>query len=139
MRKWVLLMVCTAVVAGLSGCVTCPRGGSGGLYPIIEAQKYGFVDASGEVVVKPEFDKAWPFTEGVAVVQVGDKFGFIDAAGDYVIEPRYEWAWSFSEGLACVKIEDDCGYVDRSGKLVIPANFHWGWSFAEGLACVVNG
>ena len=33
------------------------------------ASKYGFIDKSGKVVIEPQFDEAYPFSEGLAWVQ----------------------------------------------------------------------
>ncbi len=30
-----------------------------------------------EYVIKPQFDGAWPFSEGLAAVKIGDKYGYI--------------------------------------------------------------
>ncbi len=45
-----------------------------GLFRIMENNKIGFADAAtGKTVVKPQFDCAWPFENGVAKVSIDCK------------------------------------------------------------------
>ena len=48
---------------------------------------------TGEIVINPQFDYAGCFSEGLAVIRVGDqntgKFGFIDKTGQMVIKPQF--------------------------------------------------
>jgi hypothetical protein len=39
--------------------------------------KYGYINNTGEIVIKPQFDLAYAFSEGLAVVEVNGKEGFI--------------------------------------------------------------
>lgn len=96
--------------------------------------KYGFKDSAGKVVIKPQFDKADSFIDGVAKVKHKDKYGYIDKTGNFIIQPQYEDALSFSEGLARIKQYDKYGYIDKSGNFVIQPQFDDAWSFSEGLA-----
>ncbi|EAH9640326.1 WG repeat-containing protein, partial [Campylobacter coli] len=52
--------------------------------------KYGFIDKNGEFVIKPNFDDAWYFREGLAKVGLNGKYGFIDKSGKIVIEPIFD-------------------------------------------------
>lgn len=54
------------------------------------------------MVVKPEYDKAQPFSGGLAAVAVNGKWGYIDQSGTFVIEPRFNDAEAFTEGN-CVR------------------------------------
>jgi hypothetical protein len=108
-----------------------------------EQRKWGFIDANGQVVIKPTFDrvkgigvpsKLGPivccivnphksFNEGLAAVCVGEQWGFIDKTGKIIVEPQYDDVGDFSEGLACVIKNDKLGFIDRTGKVVIPLQF----------------
>jgi hypothetical protein len=90
----------------------------GRLEPFRRDTKFGFVDASGEFKIAPVFEKALPFSEGLAAVQKGAKWGFVDQAGKIVIQPQFEAAFYFFDGVA--QIEDQSGFVliDRSGRVV---------------------
>jgi len=98
------------------------------------SKKWGFIDKNGSMVIKPEFDKAESFSEGLAAVAVNGKWGYIDKAGKFAIEPRFNEAEAFTEGLAFVKVGGDdanairdvsgfdaegrWGYIDISGKYI---------------------
>ena len=118
-----------------------------------ENGKYGYVDTrTGEIVVKPEYGWARPFSEGLArVVKPGtsSRAGyFIDRTGKMVIAPNGHLANDFHEGLAAAagkvttsgsdagKVQ--WGFIDRTGKFVIPPQFDETYDFSEGLAVVSN-
>jgi WG containing repeat len=65
------------------------------------------------LVIKPQFDDAGEFSQGLAVITIGGKKGFINKQGTVVIQPQFDYAYSFSEGLAPVKIGDKYGYIRR--------------------------
>lgn len=106
-----------------------------------ERGKYGFIDAAGRVVIKPQFDGALPFTEGLAAVSLGKRWGFIDSSGRVIVPLRYYAVAPFSDGLAAVTLADgasrQCGYIDRTGQFVIkPQNKFVCRPFKEGFALV---
>ena len=79
---------------------------------------WGYVDKDGIMAVKPQFDYAWPFSEGFGRVLVGGKFGYVDKNGKFAVEPKYDTAWEFSKGLARVGMGDKEGYINHDGKYV---------------------
>lgn len=88
------------------------------------------MDGSGNVVVKPKYDLAWEFREGMSPVRLDSLYGYVNEQGVEVISPRFRHAWMFSDGLSVVKTGEKFGYIDKSGELVVPAiydradNFH---------------
>ncbi len=44
-------------------------------------------DKKGKVIINPQFDFAWNFSEGLAYVGTGGKYGYIDNTGKYVWNP----------------------------------------------------
>jgi len=80
---------------------------------------YGYIDATGRMVINPQFGWALEFTpEQLAAVSVGDRWGYIDKTGKLIINPQFNLALSFSEGLALVVTEEQYGYIDKTGKYV---------------------
>ncbi|MBN1122072.1 MAG: WG repeat-containing protein [Anaerolineae bacterium] len=95
-----------------------------------------FIDHTGKIVIEPQVDDVYPFSEGLAVVEVDGKSGYIDKTGEMVIEPQFDFAYSFADGLAAVQIDGLLGYIDKTGEWVVEAQYEDTWSFTEGLAPV---
>lgn len=93
------------------------------LFPITQDGKWGYIDVSGAVVIAPQYDLAWDFSEGLALARQGSQYGYIDKTGAWVIAPQYTDAWYFSEGLAPVETSDGWVYIDRSGTVVVEPDF----------------
>jgi hypothetical protein len=127
---------------------------SGGRALVVKGAYYtGFIDIRGKEAVKPAYDDANNFSEGLAAVLVDDKIGFIDLNGKIVIQPSFssmvpgmpgfEGApdisrYVFSEGL-CPFMDQDSGkwgFIDTTGKVIIPATYYGVQGFSDGLAYV---
>jgi len=100
-----------------------------GLFPIREKGKTGYIDNTGKVVIKPQFDYGWEFSEGLAPVQTGEDWGYIDENGKIIIKPRFFEAGLFKKGFAKVgiyfenrKVVDNMvgyyGYINKKGIIV---------------------
>ena len=63
---------------------------SGDLISVKIDGQWSFLDKNGEIIAKPEFDKAGNFSEGLARVALNGKWGFIDKSGKIVIEPIFD-------------------------------------------------
>ena len=111
-----------------------------GLYRIRENGKSGYMDRSGRTVIRPQFDDALNFSEGLAWVRVGKKVGFIDTTGKIVVTPQFDEAQSFVYGRAGVKLccggwgeqhfGDKYGYIDTDGKYISSPDFLWVGQFS---------
>ena len=64
---------------------------SDGLMPLISAENnlYGYVDASGQWAIRPQFAYAGPFIEGRALASLTTGYGLIDDTGNWVLTPKY--------------------------------------------------
>jgi hypothetical protein len=121
-----------------------------GLAAVVEDDQMGLIDASGQVVVEPQYDAIGPFDEddNLALVAVMDDegnslYGFINRSGQVVIEPQFALASDFSEGLAAVAMAGSdpfkFGYIDQSGQFVIEPEYDSADAFSEGLAAISVG
>ncbi len=119
------------------------------VYYNAELGKYGYADANGAIVIKPQFDKALNFSEGLAAVMTKENYqerwGFIDLSGKMVIPATFKLRpGRFSEGLAPVRIGDsessyEMTYIDKTGKRMMetkPWNLN---EFHNGYALVGTG
>src|SRR3954467_13641206 len=79
------------------------------LFPVVEGDRWGYVDKAGTRVINPQFERAEPFTFGLAAVRLG-KWGYFDASGKIAINPQFDHAAPFSEGLAAVELAGRWGY-----------------------------
>jgi len=115
---------------------------SEGLAAVSLKDKFGYIDADGNMIIKIEFDDAKSFNCGRAFV--GDLFprkfetrwGIIDTSGFFVAHYKFLRVHNYSEGLASVKEDDKWGFVDRKGEYAIEPKFSYAGSFSDGLAYV---
>ena len=127
-----------------------------GVYsPSLEA--WGYINKDFELVIKPKFRAAAPFSEGLAKVAVlennEEKVAFIDHSGSFTLPPSFNTdfnfrrnASDFSEGLAALteglRPSRTSGetfiYIDKTGKVVLETQFFYASAFHEGLASVYD-
>lgn len=140
MKKTVPVLICftlTALLVNAQERVSKPDR----LFRIVENGLFGYIDKTGRVVVKPQYENARSeFSEGLVAVEVNKKWGYINTMGKMIIQPQFNIAYEFVEGLAQVKIGTGCelcgkwGFIDTTGKVVIAPQFEDVEEFSEGLA-----
>ena len=73
---------------------------------------WGFVDTTGNMVIKPEFEAARSFSLNLAGVCKEGKWGFIGTSGELRIDYEYDDCKYFtSAGIAAVKVNDNWRYI----------------------------
>ena len=85
---------------------------------------YGFVDREGNWSIPPNYEDAYPFSEGMAAVCRDGKWGFIDAEGTVRIPFEYEDARPFSEGIAAVQADGLWGFINAERQWAIQPTFN---------------
>ena len=109
------------------------------LFVVTVNGKDGFIDRDGKIVIEPAFEKAYPFSDGLAAVRKRGAWGFIDTQGRVVIEPQFVSVGPFSDGLAIFEDKrraNKKGYIDKFGKVVIEPRFDAAADFRNGVAKV---
>lgn len=96
---------------------------------------WGYIDKRNNLVVDCIYEKARPFSEGMAAVYQNFYWRFINLDGEFV-GGKYLEVLDFKEGMAGVKEFDKWGYINKYGILVIPFRFSEARSFTKGLAPV---
>lgn len=140
LRKLLLLVLAINTICGAAAYAqsTEPL-----LTPFASGGAWGYVDATGKVVIAPRFHEATPFSEGVAAVSVCSKdglpypltrsvvlclWGYIDKSGAYTITPRYIAAFPFVNGVArywtgAWTSINKYGIIDKTGREILPPQF----------------
>ncbi|KDR96406.1 WG containing repeat-containing protein [Peptoclostridium litorale DSM 5388] len=115
------------------------------LYLIKRAVKCGYINNKGEIVIQPQFEEAYDFSEGSAIIfdKTSRRYAYIDNTGKQITEFKFADAMDFSDGMALVSVmegdQKKWGYINRSGEMVIKLDKPFGGylhSFSEGLAAV---
>ena len=108
---------------------------------ISKDRKFGFANASGNIVVPIKFDYSIEmsaengFQNGLAKVEQNKKRGLIDKTGKFIVPCEYNDIRNFSEDLCAVK-KGKWGFIDKTKKQKINFQFESARDFSEGLARV---
>lgn len=101
---------------------------------------WGYLDTEGNAIIKPQFQYAFSFREGLAkaVVVQGEKVaqGMINSSGEWVIGPdsTFTMLGHLSEGKIAFSRGSGIGFLDTEGQVVIPPNPSW-----ESVDRFING
>ena len=109
---------------------------------------WGFLDKDGKVVIDFKYNKALPFSEGLAAVSNGEKWAFIDESDELVTPFIYddvkalrstssgseENYGAFSSGIALVNAGRYWGAIDSTGDILFAAE-----SEECPVTCISNG
>lgn len=110
------------------------------LYFIRSGELHGLIDATGRVLLPPEFTEI-KLGSPLIMVRKGYKTAYVDRQGKMVIPPQEKLTQPFSEGLTPATGLDAqgkqrWGYADASGALLIRPAFDSAEGFVDGLAVV---
>lgn len=90
-----------------------------------------FSKNTGKVVVAPQYDHAWVFSEGVASVEKDGYISLIDETGKVIIDKKWTYRQGgdgivFHGGYCVVASEDGelYGMMDKTGKMVLPVEYN---------------
>lgn len=98
------------------------KGFVNGLCAVKQKGKWGYINASGEMIIQPKYDYAMAFTkEGIARVKKGEAYFFIDKAGNQVL--KYDYIFSgFSKNRASVLIDGEKHLINKKGEIICNIN-----------------
>ena len=78
----------------------CLAGADQVIYPVEKDNAWGFINATGEMVIEPQFTRTSDeMSEGLIAVEVDEKWGYINGSGAMVIPPAFDSAYAFQRGL----------------------------------------
>ena len=135
-RPRVLLGAAGAVVLLLLIWMFVHRGSTAPV-PYQENGRWGYANASGEPVIKPQFASAAPFEGGQAVVEKDGAFGLVDEAGKEVVGAAYDAINPYHGGYARVRVGEAYTFLQEGGQ-EFDHYFFNALDFAEGHAAVLD-
>lgn len=108
-------------------CINKPMEGDSLVY-FSDGEKRGYFHMrDGHLVVKPIYEHAWVFSDGLAAVEVNGMVKFIDTTGQVVIDRGFAYdvtddGYVFHEGHCAVNDREGkhMGLIDRNGEWVMP-------------------
>jgi hypothetical protein len=109
------------------------------MMPVPKGVLLGFIDAKGNMTVRPSFLQARSFSNGMAAVRASTGWGAIDKNGAMVVRPVYSFMGDLSDGRLPVVRRGLAGYLDSVGRTVVEPNYSECGRFSEGLAPVKLG
>lgn len=135
--RWIFLVALSVSVAAIAD----------------QPKEYATTARTGSFVIKPTYEQANDFSEGLAAVKIGDGWGFIDTTGKLAIDAHLNpgqggFNSHFSDGLCAVNFFPGgqgakWGFIDRTGAVAINPQFDGDFFrppfFSEGLAAVHLG
>ncbi len=114
-----------------------------------QGERWGFVDTTGKLAVKPLFLEVGPYAGGLAAVRTEQGWGYVDPNGKLVVKPQYARATRFAAGLARVAVAagaDDTGasllkwgLIKPDGRWLLKPRWAAIDPFADGLAAINEG
>jgi hypothetical protein len=100
------------------------------LMPAKKSTTFGYIDDEGTWIIQPEFYKAGPFVNGIAMVRYSSKtssrkfYGYINRSGELILKGKLTRAEDINKnGYALVKKGNLSGVVNSSGKLIIKPRY----------------
>lgn len=108
------------------------------LVKLYSDDQFGFIDLSGQIVIKPQFDYVADFHEGIAIAETKEnKFGFINLKGEWTVPPVYDDVREFNEGMAAVYSSDKgWGFIDLAGNVIVRPVYNDVRNYCNGMAAV---
>src|SRR5918912_2670751 len=101
MKRLIACLLCSTLIS-LSINSYGQRRKPSEFFSILDNGRWGFIDKSGKLIIKPQFNGAWSSKEGLATNLNGEKWGYVDASGRMVIPAQFDSPGEFSEGSAAV-------------------------------------
>lgn len=137
-----LAICCLAVLISACNSNKSSTEAENRLFPVKENSRWGYMDASGKVVVTPAFDYAWDFAEGRGRIKDKGRYGYVNLDGEVIIKPSFAYADDFQGGYARVNVTDTTvadvtfdGYsLGRGWTFVDPAGVVFNQTFASVVA-----
>jgi len=105
-----------------------------GFSKVFADHKWGFVDGSGNPVIKTTYESARNFTNHLAAVKLNSKWGFINEKGAIVIPFEYDIVYDFKEQVTAVYKNGKWFLINEQASITRVLGVDVFWGFKNGLA-----
>lgn len=101
--------------------------------------EYGYINNSGDEIIKPQYEQAYPFSEGRAVVVEKNQYHIIDNDNSilYTLPNGYSSYSSFTDGFLMVEKDGKYTFLNNNYE-ICPISFDSVENFNNGYALVIN-
>lgn len=104
-----------------------------------DSKKYGYINKAEEWVIKPTYDDADKFIDGLAKVKVRKLFGLINEEGQISLEPLFDDIDKFKNGFAFIKKNKKCGFINEKCEIIVSPTYDDIDNFSsDGIAKIKN-
>ncbi|MFL5753016.1 MAG: WG repeat-containing protein [Bacteroidia bacterium] len=94
-----------------------------GLSRIFSNDKYGYADEKNKIVIKPVYDEASDFDEGIAIVKKKEMWLLINMTNKTVFSAKADELENFGNKLFVYTINKKKGLLNNEGKTLIPPEY----------------
>jgi outer membrane protein assembly factor BamD (BamD/ComL family) len=102
-------------------------------FPVAVADKYGYMNSYGSIVIQPQFDEVGSFHNGLAVVGKDSKFGVINKKNELIVEFIYDEIVDFVGDRAIVVLNESYNLIDAFGKEISTNSLKELWNFSNDI------
>lgn len=88
-----------------------------------ENNLYGFKDHQGQVFIQPQYEYAFDFVDGIAIVKSGGFFGYINMSNTPISAFEFDKCANFEKGTANVMKNGKTGRINTSGTIIIQPEY----------------
>ena len=86
--------------------------------------KWNYIDLNDKLVPsKFNYDKAFAFQKGFAVLEIKSKWGLIDEKGTLVIPPQYDELKLIANNVFVAKRDNFYGLIDPNHNVLVPVEY----------------
>lgn len=109
-----------------------------GFAKVSAGHKWGFVDGTGNLVIKAEYESARNFVNKLAAVRQNFKWGFIDEKGAIIIPFEYDIVYDFKERVTAVYKNSKWFLINKQGDIIRSLDIDLFWGFKNGSAKITR-
>jgi hypothetical protein len=95
----------------------------GELIPITKGDGWGYTDEDVKLRIEYQYDFAYPFIDGLAMVELDQLIGLINVKGEEVAPIQYEDLVRTEDGVFIFELNGTFGMLNRQGKPLIEKTY----------------